>query len=138
MKLSNVGTGYFNLTSSPSRLIKIKITSTNIAQLQYKLTVRKKDPFAVQGERYLYPGNNQDQYVNQTSIVTFNTNEVLDANTEIEYAAAPSSTSTVTMYFGASLNHGQKLQNAASTANRAIAASGGQKAAMMRMLQSGR
>lgn len=122
------------LMENPTRLREIKIVSTDINQLQYDLTIRKLSPFKTLEERQLHPANEQDQYVNQTTIVKFNCNEVLDANTQIEYAIAPSSTATITLYFGASENRGKGLQKRGNRAITNMATAGGNKGAILAAL----
>lgn len=101
------------LSGTPTRLIKIKVVSDSAGQIAAPFILKKIEPTKVMSEQELYPANSQNQFVNQDKISEIKTNVVLGPNDIVQYSVAASSYATITLYFGASLDHSKKLSKLA-------------------------
>jgi|GEM_PF-3382373 len=122
----------------PTRMWAISIRTTVEAQMSNNFTVKAKSPFDDDVTTQIRPADNQDQTNFQLKILQFFTPEnfQLDYETLITYPFVASSSTTLTLYFGASLNIARSLKVKAQKANTGMAAFGGHGAVIKQSLQS--
>lgn len=120
------------LEKVPTRLWAIGIRTTVEAQIANNLTVKAKSPFDEDTTYQVRPKDFQDQSNYQLKILQIPVDLQLDYETLISYPFAASSSTTLTLYFGASLNIARGLRVKAKAANTQMAAFGGREAVVKR------
>ncbi|MEQ8628101.1 hypothetical protein [Ekhidna sp.] len=108
------------LEHTPSRVVQMKISSDKQSQIENDLTIEKLNPFRQEQTDYVRSKDYQDQQSFQDKIIIFPTNVQLDNYTKLSYPCVASSSTSITWYFGASVNVSKVLERRAQKAQRNI------------------
>jgi hypothetical protein len=108
------------LLQNPSRVVGMKIQSDTALQLENDFVIKDLNPFKQTESRYIRPKNFQNQATFQDKTVVFPCELHLDNQTEVTYSFLPLSRTSITLYFGASLNTAKALKKRAQKAKANI------------------
>lgn len=131
----SIETFFYFLSKNPSRLNFIQIDSSAASQLSQNLIINYINPYRQEQNKTIYPSNERNQNVYQTTIVQFKVMAQLDYEKDIFYNFVGSSTTTVTFFMGAQLNQAKALEKKAGRANKAMNGAAPQVASLMAQKQ---
>lgn len=110
------------LNNCPTRLLAMKIESTVQGQINQNLTYQRLNPFKTEENKIIRPKNYINQDTFQNNQVTFPVDVQLDALSRLLLSFVGTSTTTFTMFFGASINLQYALEKKFERAKNTIAA----------------
>lgn len=108
------------LNNCPTRLLAMKVESTIAGQINNNLTYQRLNPFLTEETKIIRPKNYINQDTFQNNQVTFPVDVQLDVLSKLLLAFVGSSTTTVTYYFGASINLQYALEKKFNRAKETI------------------
>jgi hypothetical protein len=114
------------INTVPTRLLAIKIKSTDANQVSESFTYQRLSPFQTLPTKILRPDNFQNQDTFQDKIATFPANVQMDDQAQIKLPVVGSSTVRVSFFFGTSINLALTLERRAAQAHANINAKGQQ------------
>lgn len=109
---------YFNafIRYYPTIVAGFKISTSNVTQFEQALTIFKQSPFSQEATRIINVGAYVDPINPNTTLVEVPESFYMDNQTVIQYPVLPSTSVSVMMFFGASLNIANALYNKAERA----------------------
>ena len=109
---------YFNafIHNYPTICAGLRVMSSNIAQFDQVLTIFKQSPFSQEAARIINPGAYVDPINPNTSLVVVPETFYMDNQTVIQYPVLGSTSVSLMLFFGASLNIANALYAKAETA----------------------
>ena len=112
------------LLYNPSRVIGMTIKSDVANQLQNDIILKPLDPFKDTESVYVRPKTFINQNTFQDKTVTFPCDIQLDEQMKMTYAFIGTSVTTITFFFGATLNKAKSLKKKARRAKRTMGKTG--------------
>ncbi len=112
------------VNTAPTRLLAIKIKSTDANQISESITYQRLSPFVTMPTKILRPDNFQNQDTYQDKTVTFPANVQVDDQCSLKVPVVGASTIRLTFLFGTSINMALTLERKAVQAYTNINAVG--------------
>jgi hypothetical protein len=104
------------LKHNPTRLVMMRIQSTDERQMNEKIRISQHNVFARQGTETIDPAIYKTAGDFNSKIVTFPVDVQLDDKSDVKYTFVNGSTTTITLYFGATLDKALSLRRKAAIA----------------------
>jgi hypothetical protein len=93
------------MRSVPTKIVGMRVKSTDATQLDQRLYITKESPFnQTDKTKSLNLANYTNEYANNDKIATIPFTDQLDNQTKLDLVVVPGSTLTITFYFGDMLN----------------------------------
>ncbi|MGZ3983390.1 MAG: hypothetical protein ACXVJE_19335 [Mucilaginibacter sp.] len=109
----------------PTLVSGFKVSSTNILQFEQILTIQKESPFKIDETRNIYVSAWASEANPNTTLISVQEAFYMDAQTQVEYAVLPSTSVSIMLFFGVSLNIARVLRDQVQAMNAKQAILGG-------------
>ena len=115
---SPLAIAYFNqfIYLFPSLVVGFKVSTSNINQFEMNMTIQKESPFKVHESRIINIASYASEANPNTTLISVLTSFYMNNQTAILYPVLGSTTVSIGLYFGASLNIAHALEQKTSRA----------------------
>ncbi|MGZ3999151.1 MAG: hypothetical protein ACXVIY_00910 [Mucilaginibacter sp.] len=117
---------YFNafMHNYPTICVGFKVTCSNVIQMDNVITIQKQSPFKIHATRIINPAVYADEANPQTGLISVQESFYMNDQTLISYAVAGSTSVSLGLFFGVSLNISNALREKVTRAKATMSASG--------------